>query len=656
MNSPTAINTTSVVPTLVSVPANETWQPAGLTAPENTSLIISYQNGLWSADPNVAPSRYDAGGNPDIQVPADQTSYPITGVNSGALVGRYGADGTPFLIGKGPFFIPSENVSELQLCINDDLTGQYGGGLADNVGELTLAVYEAIPVSDGEGGAIGQASAVAPTIVNYFKAIQQNAGTAPIPDIQAMLNGASQLDEVANPTDTLLVLKALSGGTANYNVQKPAPGQTLAFPEDHAMHLKMGTEWYWTASAFDVVDEFGNPGRISILACMYKLPAIGTPERATANWSDQQANIVCHTVTATIDMQDGDSKLVRRSRNLQWPLKGGITQFSSPGDPFLFRCGPDCLSGTTDVMPLDLTVEDADNMRFTISFDCLEGFHAEHAHFMQQQMSEGSGEDMPGFYYSWPQLSVTASKPLVLDGMQYTIVGAGTGWIDHQMLMSAALVASGNNYTGWVWQFFNSNRAGASDAYAFTGSGFFSQNTPPANGAALPMVAGYYLTPVPPPPGIANASYSWAATPITASDGIEITLLQNKHYPVIAGDTNPAIPKAEIPISRQYSNIEWPGSGNGGGAGTGSPLGSGTGSPWFTDGTFNNPDWSLCSELPADYGPADAAPTGFGYLESVGFENASTYRTFALAFLNQESELKNLDVEQLSALVYGCSG
>lgn len=65
--------------------------------------------------------------------------YTLPGANEGALVGRVGSYGTPFLLGDMGAVPPGQS-GELQLCINDDLEGRYGIGLADNQGALTVQV------------------------------------------------------------------------------------------------------------------------------------------------------------------------------------------------------------------------------------------------------------------------------------------------------------------------------------------------------------------------------------------------------------------------------------------------------------------------------------------------------------------------------------
>jgi hypothetical protein len=126
-----------------TVQSQQPWQATGVTLPPGVAVTIAYQNGLWTADPETnAGKLYDANGCPNVIVPVDQTSYPITGVRMGALVGRV-AGGVPFLIGDGPYTMLSASGGLLELCINDDLTGTYGAGLKDNRGSVSMYIYQA---------------------------------------------------------------------------------------------------------------------------------------------------------------------------------------------------------------------------------------------------------------------------------------------------------------------------------------------------------------------------------------------------------------------------------------------------------------------------------------------------------------------------------
>lgn len=130
----------------VTVQANQAWQSTGVTISKGSAatLTVTYTSGTWTADPETNGGQlYDANGCPGLNVPTDQTAFPIVGVRMGALVGRIGG-GTPFLINDGPYIIDSSTGGDLELCINDDLTGAYGAGLTDNSGSITVQIAQGL--------------------------------------------------------------------------------------------------------------------------------------------------------------------------------------------------------------------------------------------------------------------------------------------------------------------------------------------------------------------------------------------------------------------------------------------------------------------------------------------------------------------------------
>lgn len=140
MNSIITANSSAGTITNTTVQANQAWQSTGVSIPPGIEVVIAYQSGTWTADPQTnGGTLYDANGCRGVTVPQNQTSYPIVGVNMGALVGRVNG-GAPFLIGDTAYAVLSATGGALELCINDDLTGQYGAGLKDNQGSINVAV------------------------------------------------------------------------------------------------------------------------------------------------------------------------------------------------------------------------------------------------------------------------------------------------------------------------------------------------------------------------------------------------------------------------------------------------------------------------------------------------------------------------------------
>lgn len=118
----------------VQVQANQPWQGTGVQINGPSPRLVRYVSGLWFASP--AGGRVDGNGSPGLIA---KPGYTLPGASEGALIGRIGSSGQPFLIGDLAQ-IPAGQQGELQLCINDDLEGRYGVGLADNQGALTVQV------------------------------------------------------------------------------------------------------------------------------------------------------------------------------------------------------------------------------------------------------------------------------------------------------------------------------------------------------------------------------------------------------------------------------------------------------------------------------------------------------------------------------------
>ena len=157
--APNAIMQTTIVQ------ADQAWQSTGVAIPPGVSMTIAYQQGgLWTADPHTNDGfLYDASGCPGVIVPSDETSYPIPGARMGALVGRV-AGSAPFLIGDSTYTVLSTTGGALELCINDDLTAQYGAGLADNSGSLTVFIYSTNTPPDTENPLVQEPPQASPGV------------------------------------------------------------------------------------------------------------------------------------------------------------------------------------------------------------------------------------------------------------------------------------------------------------------------------------------------------------------------------------------------------------------------------------------------------------------------------------------------------------
>lgn len=118
----------------VQVQANQAWQGTGMQVNGQSWQLAVYTGGQWMSNPGIG--MVDAAGSTKLM---GQAGYTLPGQPDGALIGRIGNNGVPFLVGK-QVQLPRGQQGELQLCINDDLDGRYGAGLSDNIGSLTVEV------------------------------------------------------------------------------------------------------------------------------------------------------------------------------------------------------------------------------------------------------------------------------------------------------------------------------------------------------------------------------------------------------------------------------------------------------------------------------------------------------------------------------------
>lgn len=122
--------------TPVTVQADIAWQNTGVVISESNTVNINYVSGLWTANPqDNGGELYNAYGNPTFITA--KSGYTMPGQNEGALIGKVG--NTVFLIGMGAT-LPQNLSGEIQLCINDDLNGEYGAGLTDNLGAIVVSI------------------------------------------------------------------------------------------------------------------------------------------------------------------------------------------------------------------------------------------------------------------------------------------------------------------------------------------------------------------------------------------------------------------------------------------------------------------------------------------------------------------------------------
>ena len=443
-----------------------------------------------------------------------------------------------------------------------------------------------------------------------------------IPDFDFIYDAAANIESNNNPPKYLASLYSLLGRAMDVDCEVPNQNGNLIFPKDHHLYPKMGFEWYYLGILLDAVDLDGTSGRIGIVLSMQKQRVIGLTTQEKYALSDNDCMFFTNQVTATVDFSD-HKKITRRNENLQLPALGGNASYSSIGEDFYFNCGTDNFSGSMDVLPLKLNVNDGGNLSFSLTFIPPNGMNPDDAFFLQgipDATLVGTGyteAPTPGIYYSWPQLQIDTSllNTITVEGKAYTITGGG-GWMDHQLMMHSLKNADNQlhpipfieevkPYNGWSWQFFNLENG---DAY--TAASFQVGNISPS----VAINYGYYINP-------SIDSTKWESKYIMGN----MTLNNFLGHPVIVDD--PSSPLVMFPSNWEYENIQ-----------SVDLLLAGQATPWLNDGTFNGQSFQIISENPVDYiDTSGENNNGVGFCESVGFEQVDTYRTRIMEYLNSQN-------------------
>jgi hypothetical protein len=425
--------------------------------------------------------------------------------------------------------------------------------------------------------------------------------------IQAQLLAAA--GRVRDATDAYII-GTLMGSGAFYGVDVPT---SLHFPLDHRLHPTMGTEWYWLTCNLEV-DGSGGQDRIAVLVLIFRSRAVSLAVQERAGWSDIEAQIVDSLATVTVTTRS-DSFIARRRRNTQWPAMGGVVEFG--GDPFLYRCGPDVLSGPQDVLPLNCHIDDGDNMKIDLTFST--GLKPESAFYLQGTNGV-VGEPDPGFYYSWPQLDVKGS--VSAGGKTYAV--SGKGWVDHELSMSSIAMPAAptpplppapqpgwkplQTFNGWSFCAFNFDNGDAMAVSAFQKGTLRDRLT-------VPM--GKYVR-------LAADGSGWERFDLSGTLDLDRFV--------------PGLEDILMPTDWTYRLTDQL---------TGGSFVDITvlAVPWYPDGSFFVGNLMIESEVPVSLAVTDRAPqntssgrgkafTGVGYCESVSYQPVETYIALALAYLN----------------------
>lgn len=106
------------------------WQSVGVQLSPG-DLVRLRAEGTWLYTPG---EYHGPEGHRTYRAP---NTYPINGMAGGVLLGRFGEDGYPFLVGRGGTFV-ADREGFLYLRINDDI-------LSDNEGYVTVEVEVTSP-------------------------------------------------------------------------------------------------------------------------------------------------------------------------------------------------------------------------------------------------------------------------------------------------------------------------------------------------------------------------------------------------------------------------------------------------------------------------------------------------------------------------------
>jgi hypothetical protein len=116
------------------VPAAIAWSGSGIDINVGDQVELRYSGGKWQVSPETGG--VDASGKEGCTA---TSGYTLPGKNEGLLCGRIGSDGPVFPVGN-KYAFTADKKGELYFCANDDLTGQYGAGFADNEGSVHVIV------------------------------------------------------------------------------------------------------------------------------------------------------------------------------------------------------------------------------------------------------------------------------------------------------------------------------------------------------------------------------------------------------------------------------------------------------------------------------------------------------------------------------------
>ena len=114
---------------LFHVDAKQSWQDTNVQLLPGDNVSIIQVGGQWTNTPTSVDKWFDANGS---TASGFRENYPLTSALGGALIGRIGSDGDPFLVGRWNV-IEVVDEGSLWLTMNGDV-------LSDNDGLITVQI------------------------------------------------------------------------------------------------------------------------------------------------------------------------------------------------------------------------------------------------------------------------------------------------------------------------------------------------------------------------------------------------------------------------------------------------------------------------------------------------------------------------------------
>ena len=276
-----------------------------------------------------------------------------------------------------------------------------------------------------------------------------NAAARNYPDQKTLAAVRAAVASPATPAAKIDTALAVLGGYAYLpNVLQPIPPNTpLAFPADHRLHYDTTVEWYYTTLSLPLT----NGGLVSVVCTWFRKSLASS---ANALGPDLARQVFDTSIGVTLQMPGS------AATHYAWPVQnffGTDPAVRVQGSPFLLAVGAQSISGTADVFPAKIHLEDAGDASvarppITIDVQCaasnplfLQGVNG----YVGNARAATSSGDVGYYYYSWPQQAT--SGVVTIAGTTYSVSG-GLAWLDHQYGGAAPLTSGpASVWSGWSW-------------------------------------------------------------------------------------------------------------------------------------------------------------------------------------------------------------